>query len=496
MRKKVLIIGAGIAGLSAGCYLQKNGYDTQIFEIHNLPGGLCTSWKRKDFVIDGCIHWLVGSSPSDNLYNLWNELVDMSQIKFVDHDSFIEFRDKNGKSINVYCDINKLETELLEKAPEDKKLILEFTGAVRKFLKIALPIDKAPELYGFIDLVLLLFKLLPYIMDLRKWSGISAVDFASKCKNNFLKKVFTNMFWPDMSVLFLIFTLVWMHKKSAGYPIGGSLNFSKLIEKKYLELGGKINYKSKITKIHTNYNMADGITIKNGQNHKADIIISAADGYSTIFEMLDSKYINSEIKNYYKNYDVFHSYLQVSFGVNRTFENLNQMISFPLDKAIYIDSETSCEDLSVRIFNFDDTLAPPGKTVLSLMITTPDYEYWDNLRKQDREKYNAEKQRIADEIIDALDKEFGNIRTNIEMIDVSTPATVIRYTNNWKGSFEGWVLTPKIGLTKMKKVLPNLKNFYMIGQWVEPGGGLPPALMSGRSVAQIICKEDEKVFKS
>jgi phytoene dehydrogenase-like protein len=78
------------------------------------------------------------------------------------------------------------------------------------------------------------------------------------------------------------------------------------------------------------------------------------------------------------------------------------------------------------------------------------------------------------------------------MIDVSTPSTVIRYTNNWKGSFEGWVLSPRIGFKSMKKRLPGLRNFYMVGQWVEPGGGLPAAIMSGRNVCQIICKEDKK----
>ena len=46
MSKSVDIVGAGIAGLSVGCYLQMNGYRTQIFEQHELPGGLCTSWKR------------------------------------------------------------------------------------------------------------------------------------------------------------------------------------------------------------------------------------------------------------------------------------------------------------------------------------------------------------------------------------------------------------------------------------------------------------------
>ena len=66
MSKSVIIIGAGIAGLTAGSYLQMNGYRTQIYELHTLPGGLCTSWKREGYTIDNSIHWLVGSSPSDS----------------------------------------------------------------------------------------------------------------------------------------------------------------------------------------------------------------------------------------------------------------------------------------------------------------------------------------------------------------------------------------------------------------------------------------------
>lgn len=59
--ESIIIIGAGLAALSAGCYAQMNGYKNQIFELHNIPGGLCTSWKRKGYTLDGCIHWLIGS---------------------------------------------------------------------------------------------------------------------------------------------------------------------------------------------------------------------------------------------------------------------------------------------------------------------------------------------------------------------------------------------------------------------------------------------------
>jgi len=72
--KKIAIIGAGIAGLSTGCYGQMNGFETEIFEMNSLPGRLCTSWKRKDYTIDGCIYHLPGATPSSKLYEMWKEL--------------------------------------------------------------------------------------------------------------------------------------------------------------------------------------------------------------------------------------------------------------------------------------------------------------------------------------------------------------------------------------------------------------------------------------
>jgi phytoene dehydrogenase-like protein len=61
LAKSIIIIGAGIAGLSTGCYVKFNGYDAVIFELHNKPGGVCTSWQRKEFVFDYCIHNLPGT---------------------------------------------------------------------------------------------------------------------------------------------------------------------------------------------------------------------------------------------------------------------------------------------------------------------------------------------------------------------------------------------------------------------------------------------------
>jgi phytoene dehydrogenase-like protein len=494
MNKKVIIIGAGIAGLSAGCYLRMNGYDTEIFELHTIPGGLCTSWERGNYIFDGCIRWVVGSSPANNHYHLWDELIDMKTLKFVDYREYTRVEDKNGQFISIRTNVDELEQELLEKAPEDKALIAAFTRAIRKLMHLQLPYEKAPETYNLMDHTKKLFTFMPYLRDIKKWTRIPTAEFAKKCKNPLLEKTLKFSIVPETSIFFLIMTLAWMHIKGAGYPIGGSLKFAGLIEKKYLELGGKIHYKSRVKKIITKDHAAKGILLENGETHPADIIVSAADGYSTIFEMLEGKYIDKTILRYYENYKTFPSYLQFSLGVSRTFPGVSPRLVFPLEKPLVMDPDTSFENLDIRVLNYDPTLAPEGKTVIIAILHTRNYKYWVDLRTNNKEKYSREKKRITDEIIKILEKKFGNIKSNVEVTDLSTPATVIRYTNNWKGSLGSWLLTPEMGIKPKKKILPGLKNFYMAGQWVEPCGGLPSAIKSARNTTQLICKKDKKKF--
>jgi phytoene dehydrogenase-like protein len=121
-----------------------------------------------------------------------------------------------------------------------------------------------------------------------------------------------------------------------------------------------------------------------------------------------------------------------------------------------------------------------------------DYNYWEDLYKE-RERYKAEKEQIADIVISLLDRRFPGLSDQVEMRDVATPMTWVRYTGNWKGAYEGWVRDMKAPML-MKKTLPGLSNFYMAGQWVNPGGGMPAAIMSGRHTIQMICKKDKKKF--
>jgi phytoene dehydrogenase-like protein len=143
------------------------------------------------------------------------------------------------------------------------------------------------------------------------------------------------------------------------------------------------------------------------------------------------------------------------------------------------------------IYNFDQTLAPTGKTVIVVSYST-DYDYWHNLR-QDSVHYKAEKERIANEVIAGLEQKFPGISSQVEMRDVATPITWERYTGNWRGAYEGWMFG---AFDNISKTLPGLDNFYMAGQWVNAGGGMPTAAMSGCHTIQFICLKDNQKFNT
>ncbi len=497
MNKRVIIIGAGIAGLSAGCYLQMNGYRTEIFEMHSLPGGLCTSWKRNGYIFNGSIHWLVGTCKNMNMHKIWEELNAIDDAKIVNHDEFFRIEFEEGEFFRGYTDANKLEEEMLRVAPEDEETIKEFINAVKEFAKYDFPVDRAPELYGILDGIKFLFKYRRILKLFRRWKKISIENYSRKFRNRNMKKIFYHMLGLDsrISMAILLMTLAWMHRKCAGYPHGGSLEFARAIERKYISLGGRIHYNSKVSKIIVENNRAVGVKVADGSTYKGDIIISAADGHYTVFDLLDGKYIDEKIRDRYQNWDLFTSLCQISIGVKRSFDNYPHAMSLSLKKPLKIDPKNEVDSMCVIIYNFDHSLAPAGKTPVVVLLPA-DYEYWNALREDDKKKYDNAKKTLADEVVKILDDKIGNLSDKIEVLDVATPVTYFRYTNNWKGSFEGWLPTPKIFGKRMEKTLPGLDNFYMVGQWVEIGGGLPTVALSGRNLAQIICKRDGKKFRT
>ncbi len=489
-KKKVIIIGAGIAGLSAGCYLQMNGYETEIFEAHNIPGGLCTGWNRKGYFIEGCIHGLLGSNPTHPLYKLWNELIDMDKLEFVNPDikHLYLFEDRK---FTQYANLDRLQKNMLEIAPEDKKTIEEFIRDTKKFQSFQMSYDKPKEFFDFPGKIKML-KALPLVFVMKKWINVSAEDFSNRFKNPLIQSVVKHFASP---ILFEMFVLSEMDLKRCGYPTIGSLKFSKLFENKYLECGGNIHYKSKVSKIIIENDKAVGIILRDGEQHDANIIVSATDGKTTIYDLLDGKYTSETIKKEYKKADLNPSKIQISLGISNTFDDWPHTVKIVLPSLYTISDGSKYKSFDILIYNDVEGLAPENKTLMAIQLDTKNGEYWFTLRDKDKEKYRTEKEKIVEDLINILDRRIGGITGNIEMIDVATPATYIRYTGNWRGSIQGWANENIFKSNPFKKELPGLENFFMMGQWVEPGGGIPNVFKSGRDLAQIICKRDRKKFK-
>jgi phytoene dehydrogenase-like protein len=492
-RKSITIIGAGIAGLSAGCYGQMNGFRTEIFERHDQPGGLCTSWKRRGYTIDGCLHWLVGSRPGANFYRIWEELGAVQGRRMIDHEEFLRVEGKDGRTLVVHSDLDRLEQHMRELAPQDAAVIKQLTRAARACARYDLPVDKAPELYGMLDGTWFLIRTLPFLGLMSKWKKITVRDYAARFSDPFLREALPLIGdMPGFPMAGLLMILAWQHRQAAGYPVGGSLEFSRSIERRYLDLGGKMHYRAPVVEILVERNRAVGVRLADGTEHRSDITISAADGHATIFEMLGGRYLNRKIRSYYDELPIFPPLVLVALGVRRSFEKMPATVLYLLDEPVTIGGRPQSH-LGVEINNFDPTLAPPGKTVLKVMFTA-DYAYWKNLR-QDAGRYRAEKERVADQVVALLDQRYPGLAGQVEMRDVATPVTWERYTGNWQGSMEGWLMTKKtFPPFRMSKTLPGLQSFYLAGQWVEPGGGVPPAALSGRYVVQIICQRERRTF--
>lgn len=493
MRKdtqKAVIIGGGIAGLCAAVYAQRCGYQTEVLEMNKVAGGLATSWNRGGYTFETCLHWLLGSSPANPMHAQWTDVFDIDKLTFLYPEEFVRFETEHGESLTIPADIDRLETELLRQAPQDADAIRSFTADVRCLFKFRLP-DPSESFIGNLPTYL---RDLPYMPLLRRLTRITSSEYGRKFTHPLLRSFFGEGETGRMSATALFFSLAWMSRHEAGYPIGGSQAVIRLIVDKLTELGGTLRLGAKVDKVLIKDDVAAGVELTDGEKIHADWVISAADGNFTRYQLLRSRYRDRTTEAIYRDLETFPSYLQVSLGVSQDLSGYPGFLTRVLDKPLELDPATTLNQVAFRIFNFDPTFAPVGKTAVTCFLPTRNFEYWVHLNEHAYADYQAEKNRVAQEVINILDTKIPGIRGAIAVVDISTPATIIHHTGNWKGSMEGWLLTPETGFRQLPNTVPGLSQFLMVGQWIMPGGGLPSGLMTARSAVRAMCRQDDRPF--
>jgi phytoene dehydrogenase-like protein len=491
---KTIIIGAGIAGLSCGCYLQMSGVQTEILEAGALPGGLCTAWHRGPYVFDGCLRWLMGARPPSAFHQVWQELGALGSREVLTHREILCFEDAQGKSFAVPADLDELEREFKRIAPEDTRLIDRLVRDARRCAPLEPPLENPVELMTQREKMRVGLRYLPMLPIVIRWKNVPITAYLARYRNDFLREVLKAVAGnPHMSALVLPTVLGFRARKNTGFVAGGSWDFAMAIAERYTRLGGTVRYNTRVTSVRVENNRATGAYCADGAVVPAGIVVSCADGHTTIFKMLEGRYVDKKILYLYRNCALFPAIIQVSLGLNTTFPDAPHTLNLPLARPLRVDDKTHHERMEVETFGSDSLLCPEGKTVMTVRLPT-DYEFWTGLKQSDTRRYRAEKKALLREVIGILDKRFPSLARHIERFDLATPATFVRYTGNWQGSYEGWLPTPRILGRRIPYTLPGLRSFYMAGQWVVAGGGLPSAALSGRYAAQMICAAEGKAF--
>jgi phytoene dehydrogenase-like protein len=336
--------------------------------------------------------------------------------------------------------------------------------------------------------------MLPVMVLFMKYGRKNCDEYFRKLNfsNETLKHFFGSLYGVrDFSALAFIMMFAWFNQKNAGYLIGGSLPMAQRMTKRFLSLGGKLTTKKRVSKIVVENDSAKGIILSDGTEIMADYVISAADGHSTIFDMLEGKYVDKKITNAYNNWELFTPIVQVSFGL-KTKIPADAAVETWLAKDTKIGKTTTVNGYSIMNYVFDRTMAPEGKSVIVVRFESP-WELWKDIS---REGYDSEKVQIEQDTRTLLEKRYPGISDHIEVCDVATPVTDVNHTGVWKGSYEGFLPSSKNLMDNLSLTIPGLKKFYMAGQWLFPGGGLPPAGQSGKWAIQYICKEEKQIFLS
>ncbi|MCR9138602.1 MAG: NAD(P)/FAD-dependent oxidoreductase [Alphaproteobacteria bacterium] len=490
-QQKIVIIGGGVAGLSAGIYAQLNGFDATIIEMSDRPGGQLTSWKRGDYTFDYCLHWLIGTDHGA-YHDMWLETnVIADDVKVVNHRIFNRYVDETHGDFLVHTSLDEWEPYLIEFAPEDRAPIRRMCNLIRRGLSFE-TFENPPGLRSTLEYADWFVHAARFLPALIRYRGQTCQQFFDGLgfKNQRLAFFLNRVLGSDYAALAFILMMGWMHAKNAGYLLGGSSAMSGRMADRFQNLGGQFRFGDKVTDILVENDTATGITLESGETIDADHVIAACDGHSVLFDMLQGKYVDATFREAFDTWPLFAPIVMVSFGIDDVVASEVQHTDY-LVNGTHIGSTVPARYRVLNRSSYDPGFAPDGKTVLLMLFESP-WEIWDGLAT---EAYAEEKAAILEDATRLLDTHYPGISQKIETTDVATPLTTVRNTGVWRGAFEGFSLS-----TDMMKTLPmrlqGLKNFTLAGQWLFPGGGQPASAQSGKWAIKMLCDEARQEFNT
>jgi phytoene dehydrogenase-like protein len=495
--KKIIIIGGGIAGLSAGIFAQKNGFESLILEKHHTLGGECTGWNRHGYHIDGCIHWLVGTKEGTPIRRLWDAVGALDGVDIYNLESFMAV-EHNGTTVHFYRDMDRFQSSWLEISPEDRVAIEELCTDIKKLHSFSIPIEKPMDLMNIVEKIKYILTMKDVGQIMQKYDKISVKGLSERYKHPALREAIAS-FMPEgeYSATSVIFPLGTFTGGQSSIPVGGSKAFAMRMVERYLALGGIVETSCEVVDLAIEGDTVKRIICKNGKFFEADYVVAACDAQVLYEGLLKGQYSDPEFQKRYDNPEVYPlaSNIYVGIGYEGTMDDIPRTLKFPVQSVNINQNEKPIEYLQMTHYDYEPDFAPGGHTAITFAINQfqPELDMWEALA-HDKEAYNLEKMRIGEAVIQAMETRFPHMIGKLKLLDVATPQTYAKYCNAYRGAFMGfWPTIPGKSLVHTGKI-KGLNNMVLSGQWLQPPGGLPVAVMTGKDTIMRLCKRLKRPF--
>lgn len=492
----ICIIGGGVAGLAAGIYAQKNGFDSVIYEQHTVAGGQCTSWHRKGYLIDNCVHWLTGTNPEKDIYKVWCDVGVLGpNIEIIQPTSFMQV-EMNEQTLNLWQDVERLHTDLLALSPEDAPATEEFIQVLKTYGDVMFVALKPSEQLNLCDIWRLLRQMRKLAAVHKKYSKLSIPEYAGRFRHPLIRKFLTAYMPKSYNAASMFYVYATFVSGNGALPRGGSLGMIERMQHQYEQLGGTVRTRCKAVKIEVNKRQATAVRMADNGCIVSDFVICTCDPSVLFNQLLDRSYIDKFFSEHYTRHDRHPLYSSVNlyYGVEHPIVGMPESIFFETEP--YPIANKQANVIFMKNFDYEPTFAPTGKSLLQVLLMQyeEDFEYWRALYENDLPRYKAEKARLATDIMQRIEQRFPEVAEQMETLEVVTPMSYHRLCGAYKGAYMSFIITPGIKKMSHSGRLLSVKNLYLAGQWLQPPGGLPNALVTGRFAIQRLCKSIHRKF--
>jgi len=489
-----VIIGSGLGGLSCAAAFARQGFRPLVLEQHDRPGGYATTFKRPGgFVFDVSLHSTT-IGERDGIYNLIPGFPEITDVEFVSHPNLYRViypdYDLQVPQRNLEKYINILASHFPKEKEGIKNIFDDMHGISNDIKKISnakgqIDINQFPVDFPYL-----------YKCYSKTWGEI--ID--RRIINPKLKAIISAQWGyyglpPSLlSSYYYALPAIGYLEGGGYYPRGKSQKISGALVKFIEEHGGKVMLKTRVKEILTKRKTAYGVKTDKGNEFTGKVIISNANAYDTFNKMLSK---NKRLNNYLKELDKF----SVSLSSFQVFLGLKDDLigkSAITDSEIFYESgydmnagyrhakNADIENCGFALTLYDNIYqgySPSGKNTINIM-TLQGYKHWEKYEsdyfKNSKSEYRKEKERMAAVLISRVEKSFlPGLSKAIEVKEIGTPLTNVRYTSNYRGAIYGWDQTiNNSGQSRLPHDTP-IKNLYLSGAWTKPGHGYGGVFWSG-----------------